>query len=469
MKKIICAMLVVLFVFTLCACAAAEEPEMIPGFEPERDGNPDMDGYEFIFYAMTDYETYLYPEVGYSEVGDRILARYKNVGKELNVKMNVSAYEGDIITKLVTSANGGIKYADLVDIGAKTIYDNRDYFINLSDLDGFDITLPKWGAEHYLNTAKFNGSNYGFTAGYWGVPYPIYIGNLYFIKPHLTLYGVDNPQEFYENGMWTWDKFRELCRQATTTDPANKDNNTYGFVISDEMKFPRAWIISNGGAPIRINEEGQYYYALEEKNATEALQYIKDMLDEGIGYYTSNDAWEKSAEMFMNRKSLFFEAYNKSSFVNADKHLANPDQFPEGHSWVPYPCGPMGTYGQSTAQFWFTSRFLALPENFDEYSREADVIIINAIFEPLDGDTEDSWKERIERNFFFDDLSFKYYIELYEGGEPDYSTQAYEAVWNLMPTAYKNIISGRMTTAEAVEFIADKAQADIDKNLNMIN
>ena len=470
MKKTALFLICVLAFSIIASCAAQSEPDAsLPEYNFGDNLGIDLDGYEFVFKVMNDFEIFFLPEYSASAYGDKILARYEETGKKFNAKIKVS--ESDPNQQLMPAAMAGLKYADLLDTNARYIYTNRDYVVGLNDLEDFDITnYEKWGPEAYLNTAKFGYTNYGFIAYAWGMPYPQYIGNLYFRQDVLNRLALENPQEYYENGTWTWDTFHDFCTRATTVDNTNPDNSVYGFVISDEMKFPRAWIISNGAAPVVYDErQGKYVYGLTDDRAVVALTYIKTMLDEGIGYHTVSDEWEKSAVMFKEGKTVFYDAFNKHTFVNAENHLANPNDFPNGHSWLPYPCGPSGTYGASTAQFWFTARFLTLVDNFDDVSLQSTVYIVNDLFEPLEGETTTSWRDNIKTNFFFDDLSFKYYIDLFEGGNPDYSAAAYDALWTNMPNVYRDIFSGKRGIAEAIDFYSDKIQADLDNNLNSLS
>jgi ABC-type glycerol-3-phosphate transport system substrate-binding protein len=462
MKKIIVCLVSVFLIFISISCTnedVGEEPEVqeIPA--------KDMYGYEFIFKAMTDYETFFFPEPVESERGDKILARYKEASDKFNCNVNVSVEEGTLQSELIAAAASGVKYTDLVDTNARTIYENIEYFMPLNQLPGFNIEDEQWGPPKYLETAKLNGENYGFIAYNWGIPYPQYIGNLFFMPSVMEEFNLVNPQELYEQKAWTWDKFREYSA-AMTVKGATPEEDRYGFVISDEMKFPRAFIISNGGNAIQFDEaQNKYIYGLTDPKAQQALSFIKEMLDQGIGIHTKGDTWAKAALMFKEKRTGFYEAFNKVCFVNAELHLAS--DLGEPYSWVPYPCGPSGTYGVSTAQFWFTARFLGVVNNFlDDDELENNSILINYIFSPLEGEDKDSWKDQVKRRFFFDDQSFEYYIELFEGGSTDFSAIAYDSVWNNIPNVYRQIFSGSKSVSEAVLGVADKVNAELDKLIN---
>ena len=461
-KKLICLLLsVMLFLTMSCSKEEVTTPEKVAEETPTKD----MNGYEFIFKAYVDYETFFFPKPIESDYGDKILARYANASENFNCNVNVSEIEGDTKTQIVTAAASGAKFADLLDTQAKIIYDNLDYFMPLNQITGFDIQDIKWGPQSYLETAKFNGENYGFMAYDWGLPYPQYIGNLFFMPSVMAEFNLANPQELYEEKSWTWDKFKEYSA-AMTVKGATKEEDRYGFVISNEMKFPRAFIISNGGNAITyVETQNKYVYGLTDPKAQQALQYIQDMLDQGIGYYTAGDDWAKAAQMFKDKRTGFYEAFNKMCFINAELHLAS--DLGEPYSWVPYPVGPSGTYGASTAQFWFTARLLGVLNNsLDDDELENNSILINYIFSPLEGETKDSWKDNIKRRYFFDDQSFEYYINLFEGGTTDFSAVAYNSVWTLIPTVYRNVISGKKSVSEAALGIADSVNTELDEKIN---
>ena len=462
MKKLTCLLFLCLVFLTMsCSNDTVVEQIKIKEETPAKD----MYGYEFIFKAMTDYETFFSPEPVSSAYGDKILTRYKEASDKFDCNVNVSVQEGTIQSQLVGAAATDEKYADLMDTDARTIYSNIDYFMPLNEFTGFDMEDPKWGPKSYLETAKFNGANYGFIAYNWGVPYPQYIGNLFFMPSVMAEFELANPQELYEQKSWTWDKFKEYCTKMTVAG-ATQEENRYGFVISNEMKFPRAFIISNGGNAITFDEaQNKYVYSLTDPKAQQALQYIKDMLDQGIGFYTKGDYWEKSARMFKEKKTGFYEAFNKNCFISGELSLA--DGLDEDYGWVPYPCGPSGTYGTSTAQFWFTARFLGVVNSsLDDNELENNSILINYIFSPLEGETADSWKDMIKRRYFYDDLSFKYYIELFEGGTTDFSAIAYNSVWTDIPNVYSQIFNGTKSVGEAVQSMIDKVNAEINKLIN---
>ena len=462
MKKFLYLFMVVVFLFTM----SCSNEDVIPQTETIKETPiKDMQGYEFIFKAMTDYETFFFPAPIESERGDKILARYSEAGERFNCIVNVSVVEGTLQSQLVAAAAVSDKYTDLIDTGARTIYENLDYFLPLSNIPGFNLEENKWGPQNYLETTKFNGENYGFIAYAWGIPYPQYIGNLYFMPSIIKEFGLVNPQELYEQKTWTWDKFKEYAT-AMTVKGSTKDEDRYGFVVSDAMQFPRAMIISNGGNAIVFdNALNKYVYGLNDSMAQQALQFIKDMLDKGIGYYTVADEWAISAQMFKDRRLGFYEAFNKHSFVNAPLHLAS--DLGEPYGWVPYPCGPSGTYGVSTAQFWWTARFLGVVDNFlDDDEMENNSILLNYIFSPLESETEESWKDLVKRRFFFDDLSFKYYIDLFEGGTTDFSAVAFNSAWTNIPNVYRQIFKGTKSVSESVLSVAEKVNTELDELVN---
>lgn len=472
MKKTLAFLLAGLMLFAMVSCSGDKKPS--PSGDPTDLLGPNKDDeeinlyeYDFKFMALTDYETFFFPTPGASAYGDKILDRYKQTSQKFNCNVDVAAVAStdDIINGITRSVAVGDTYADLVDVTARVLHDNMTSFENLDDIDGIDMTSKKWGPAQYLETSTFKGNHYGFIAYYWGMPYPQYIGNLFFMKAVVCdEFGLVNPQELYENKNWYWDNFHQYAADLTVVDNADKNNTRYGFVVSGEMKMPRAFIISNGVQLIDYNETtGKYESHIEDPRVAEAISYLKGMVDEGIGFYTS-DAWEVAARMFKEKRTAFYEAYNKHAFVTAELHLAS--DLGEEYSWLPYPCGPKGTYGESTAQFWYSCRFLGMPLASDEGNKECAVIIINDLFEPLEDETETSWWDVVKSNYFFDDLSYKYYIDLFEGGHTDYSASAYDAVFTHHVAIYNTVLSGKSSVAEAITKYAEKVQDNIDENLN---
>ncbi|MDF2686861.1 MAG: hypothetical protein K0S55_2044 [Clostridia bacterium] len=111
---------------------------------------------------------------------------------------------------------------------------------------------------------------------------------------------------------------------------------------------------------------------------------------------------------------------------------------------------------------------MAIPLFYDTESEENNLDIINYMFEPLEDETKDTWKDDMRNRYFFDDLSFRYYIEMFEGARTDYSSVVYKSVWNNIVPVYQDVLSGKKTSTEAVAAIKDLVVTEINQKLNHI-
>ena len=148
MKKFTCLLLVYM-VFLTMSCSNEDAVADNTEIETEVTAK-DMYGYEFIFKAMADYETFFFPEPVSSAYGDKILARYNEAAEKFKCIVNVAVEAGTLRNELISAAASAEKYADLTDTFARTIYENIDYFMPLNDFTGFDIKDTKWGPQSYL-------------------------------------------------------------------------------------------------------------------------------------------------------------------------------------------------------------------------------------------------------------------------------------------------------------------------------
>jgi hypothetical protein len=235
--------------------------------------------------------------------------------------------------------------------------------------------------------------------------------------------------------------------------------------MTPQVQFVRAAILSNGGNYLSVDENGKLLYGLDSPESAEAIDWVKRLInDEQVGIYI-NDSYKQANRGIMSGAYAFHCDASILSFYDGEAHYAM--EFKEPHAWIQFPVGPKGDYGIPTTGF-AGSKFLFMPVENNDSNIEYDNEIINYIFEPLENETGDTWKEDMRRNFFFEDTSFNYFIEAYGKSSPS------EYVY-MTPKSYNfegmigSIISSKKTTAEMLQSQHDKIMTEVDEINSQIN
>jgi hypothetical protein len=208
----------------------------------------------------------------------------------------------------------------------------------------------------------------------------------------------------------------------------------------------------------------QYKFMIDDPRVNQTVDWIMKLLNKKLARYES-DSWQKAAEGLINGTYAFHSATCYVAFYDGVAHFAN--QCPDATGWIPMPIGPSGTYDTPSTIFTSGFRAMGLPLN-DEEDMQNNVKIMNYVFEPLEGENSESWMDDLKRHYFFDDLSFDYYIKLLHTTRYDYSGVLPTAVSNVLST-FNQVISGRKTLKEAFDSKKEGIQTEIDKYLNGIN
>ncbi|MDF2685491.1 MAG: extracellular solute-binding protein family 1 [Clostridia bacterium] len=468
-KKLLPLLLVLAITFSfLSACGGdtAETPEE----KDEPKTYTDTDGYEFIFkvYKHSVNAPELAPEVSFSNLGDKILQRYDEVEQTFNCVMTVEVMDGTN-DNILASNLAGEKCADLMDTQADRIATGKkDLFVPMNEWAYVpDFASGKYGTEGQLNVLTFGDKIYGVRNAYWGVPWPSFKGVLFFNPRILRDGSQPSPFELIESKNWTWDTFEDMCI-ALTYPAAGDEEAKFGTAISTSGIFPSCAVLSNGAAPVRYNESADTYeYGLNDPKALQALDWVNKLINDSKCAAYLNDWWEVGAKGFINGLYAFYVENAWTGFMEGPSHFAT--DMKEEYGWAPFPNGPSGEYGKWAAEITNEKRFIGMPVSPDE---EYDIVleIMDYMFEPLPGDDVNSWKDTLEKNFFYDDGgSFKYYLEMMEDSVTDYSTVMKDGMRDASKGvlfAYQKIIAGAKTPIEMVEQIKPFVESEIDKYLN---
>ncbi|SFS03729.1 ABC transporter substrate-binding protein [Anaeromicropila populeti] len=162
----------------------------------------------------------------------------------------------------------------------------------------------------------------------------IYLG---YNKTMIQDLGLEDPQELYNNGEWTWDKFAELATAATkdTDGDSNVDTYGYGGVFTDLVN---GLVMNNGGEIAATGTEG-----LSSKETTEVFDFINKLYNEDkVARPWNTDDWNDNLLSWSTGKTLFWTAQAWSLKQEADAAVSEGAPLAFEYSVVPYPTGPSG-------------------------------------------------------------------------------------------------------------------------------
>lgn len=287
-------------------------------------------------YYTSDHETIEEnPDVTDVELAQMQLDNMRAIEAKYNVEFRfVNLTWNGIIESINTSIMSGKPDVD--------IYETDLQFGAPAALSGYAMDISKFAAadsdiftdQTVLSYLSFSGidNNYLFkpvakTSQLGGNPLSF---NLDMIKQA----GLENPQDLYDRGEWTWDKFREYL--IATTKDTNGDGTTdvYGYsgwwtVLIENL------CMSNGTSIASSATE-----TLSSPATIEAMDFIYKIYNEDHTAAPWNqDDWNVNNQLYAQQKSCFFTG---AAWIFKEFGMS-PDVGFE-IACVPWPTGPSGSY-----------------------------------------------------------------------------------------------------------------------------
>ncbi|WP_223067887.1 ABC transporter substrate-binding protein [Paenibacillus caui] len=246
--------------------------------------------------------------------------------KKFGGKVNVVAVPwGDQKSTLISMVNAG----DQVDVAQANDQNFPVYPLKkiLQPIDQYiDLKDSLWN-KSVTSAFSFGGKPYavGSTAA------PIVI---FYNKTMFEDNGVKTPAEYYAEGNWTWDAFREVAKELTQDTDSDGKIDQFGFGWWDAGYA--LMLASNGKTLLSYNADGTITTNYDSENVKEAMQFTQDALlkDKFIDRTKEGDYFNKE---FKNGKLAMSAEYGFGGY-NAFKSDYEID-------FVPVPTGPKGEQG----------------------------------------------------------------------------------------------------------------------------
>ncbi len=149
--------------------------------------------------------------------------------------------------------------------------------------------------------------------------------------------GLEDPQQLYKDGKWTWEKFAELCKAGTRDTDGDSVPDIYGYggIFTD---LTNGLVMNNGGSIAGSKTEG-----LSSAPVVEAFEFINRLynVDQSARPWNGAD-WDDNLLAWSDGKVMFWTAQAWSLKQEIDAAIAEGAELPFEFHVVPYPQGPNG-------------------------------------------------------------------------------------------------------------------------------
>ncbi len=282
------------------------------------------------FYDSTHADIYANPEITNPEISQMQFDKLKEVEEKYNVRIEfINLTWAGTIESINVSILAGAPDCDIYEVdlqfGVPAVLNGYAASIESFTAEDDDIWtdqivykyLDITGIdEHYLFTS--NALNTG--------AYP-----LGFNKNMIDEAGLENPQDLYDRGEWTWDRFLEYCRALTKDVDGDGNTDVWGYSGWWTNAFTQL-LMSNGA-----HVAGGKTQTLDSPETIEVLDLFNTLyqVDKTARPWNSDD-WDNNVSCFTEGQVAF---WTTAAWVQGGKSSADVG-FEIGI--VPWPIGPSG-------------------------------------------------------------------------------------------------------------------------------
>ena len=477
MKKVLLLSLILILSFAVFGCSTDVDDGTIQdnNSEVQEVQLVDLEGFDFDYYvaiSRTNSDTIL----GYlpnTEFGDIALQRIAEVENDLNCKIIIKpALFAAVSTTLTKMMAGGDVYdAIQSESYAYDPFIAREAFMPYSEVaDIINYTdEEKWGKRNLLEPMVYQNELYGIMPATWPELYYTYFGHPLLVNEDLVkAQGHNDPREFVEQKQWDWNKFSQVLQDYTVI---NGDDILYAMTVHPQY-FVESSLRSNGGS-LAVKEDSGYVSGINKKNALDAFIWCSQIYstDRAECFNRKVTDTVAVANYFIDQKAVMTiqpveRIYGVEGVISfkLDAEIGV----------LPFPNGPMGTYGKWTGTFESMNFIITIPTLAEDYRASAH--ILNYLYRPLPGyETKEKQLESYNKNVFFDkrdsdvfftmldNAQYTYFIQgvrsFYEGSAALKSATAVTSKIDSASKAYQVILEKNIIPAyESVEYIWGAAE-----------
>ncbi|MBE6871697.1 MAG: extracellular solute-binding protein [Ruminococcaceae bacterium] len=290
MKRILAVLLAVLMLcLALTACnntpAGNDDPTPTQGADAPTDA-PEEDETEGGKYMPMDggypFEQYKLPAYDLTNKEILIMTNAEYVTDPTKFDAGRDVYGLTYKTKLVTSGEWVTQFIsmfmanqspDIILNGAMILnMINKNYYYPIDELVDFD--LPIW------QELKSSIENMYYKDHIYSVAANTYRGEvLFYNKTLFSEMGVKTPDEYYAEGNWNWDTFRQLAQEMTIDSDGDGIPEVYGAYVEQGL-----CLLGSGIDYVTMNRDGTITNNIPSEAMARAVNYYVQLYNDNILY-----------------------------------------------------------------------------------------------------------------------------------------------------------------------------------------
>ena len=408
MKKLSLLLAITMIISMLASCAAEQEEV----FENELDTTVSVDWSEHEFFILQTSDT---EETPLNYIRDTILAdnalkRLKDVAEKHNTTISLKYIGVDNTFKTVMAAtlSTGEALADIIFTDPYQIreFGNLGGLVNIEHvLDYINIyDTEKWGDPNVWEFLMCKGVMCGVVPMSWMQMNPAVFYPIIFNSDITSSFGVYDLREYYENGEWTRERMLETIVACTDNTRATPIKGMAACL----KHFIRSALLNNGTTFAVFNDDvSEYHCGWESEAGIEALQWVKDVIDNYDEYMLefTNSAYGdwNYTNPFMNNEAALLLTSSNEIYEKISYEVNN-------FGILPFPAGPYGD-PQKYVGFYEKAQTISIPLYAKEV--ECSAILIDEIFSPLDEYPDKaSMQDYFNNNVFSDERDYQVLLEM---------------------------------------------------------
>ena len=436
MKKLLAIFLLAVMILST-ACTSA--PELM-SFIEEADLNNLKDVELNWLYKLVDGTNVSYtvdtPQY------DALLKRVKEIENSLGctIKTKIEQHGDALINVDFELMAGTLIYDTVLFAGDPDSY-KGDLYYPITDFSEYiDWTdSEKYGNKQYLEASMYKGVPYSVSPMYW----PGFDGvGLFVAAYNRDLFKQNNLtdlHEYYEQGTWTYDTFRNEFIANVTIDTAS-EVPMYALQ-TDQPDFYQALVYSNNVKFIEEAEDGTLIPTPYPQSFVNAMTWGQNLISDykEVILYDSD-----TYELEEYTRGEIFVAFAPSTAVTTGKIAYNENStFDSGV--MPLPCGPDATYGE-WGQCVQGSHGFSIPVTTE--NPEAAAMFINLICEPLVGFEDPT---AFYNMIFEDETDLEIYMQLGKNYRYDYTHVGDKSLGRQVGEGFGNAVCKGSSLTERME------------------
>ena len=371
------------------------------------------------------------PNLAFPETAQMRLERVREIEKKYNVVLEFVNLTFDGVQESIsTSVPEGAPDVEIyeVDIQFGIPFVFSDYAVSLEEmgLSDTDVFTSQTVLKH-LNLA-------GQKESYLFAPSSTGAVNAYVLAFNMDMInaaGLENPQDVYDRGEWTWEVFRQYLKVLTHDNNSDGSTEVYGF-SGYWTHLLRNLLMSNGATIAAGEQEG-----LSSPETMEVLTFIDELynIDKTARPWDASN-WNINNELYAAGLSGFWVG---SDWLFGEQGGAD---LPFEIGVVPWPCGPSGN-AETNKHSQPQSNWYFIPKGVEDPRFVYDVIYdwINW----YDGDLSVGVDLKWSQNMYMTERNFEYALMMDQNPGFD--------MWESLGVDFSVVpmIQGEMTPSALVE------------------